>query len=324
MPIRKGLLTVLITVGIFWNTGLLKADTYTSPESAGEVYKLQGEYSGVLEAWGGAWGAQVVALANSKFSIVLYPGGLPGDGYRSGTDRKNLVAKSEGKLAVANADSFRVEITGNELSIVDSENKSLGKLAKVNRQSVTLGALAPEGSIVLFDGGSAEKFRGGRLIEGRLLAVGCESLETFGDHHLHIEFSVPFMPKDRGQGRGNSGVYVQGRYEIQILDSFGLDSKDNDCGGIYQIAKPSVNMCFPPLAWQTYDIDFRAATYDERGNKTSNALMSVKHNGKLIHDSLELPNHTPGKHAEADSPGPLFLQDHNNPVFFQNIWVVKK
>jgi hypothetical protein len=108
------------------------------------------------------------------------------------------------------------------------------------------------------------------------------------------------------------------------LDSFGLDSKDNGCGGIYQIAKPLVNVCYPPLAWQTYDINFTAAKFDKQGNKTSNALITVKHNGKLIHDSLELPNHTPGKNAESDSPGPLYLQDHGNPVVFQNIWVVKK
>lgn len=324
MPIPKALLLVLITVGMFCRAPWLAADTYTSPESAGEVYKLQGEYSGIVEPWGGAWGAQVVALGNSEFSIVLYPGGLPGDGYRKDSERKTLIAKSEGKLAVGNSDTFRVEITGDQLAITDGDQKSLGKLTKVNRQSITLGAPVPEGGIVLFDGGSSDKFRGGSLIEGRYLSVNSESLEMFGDHRLHVEFSVPFMPKDRGQGRGNSGVYVQGRYEIQILDSFGPDSKDNGCGGIYQIAKPLVNVCYPPLAWQTYDINFTAAKFDKQGNKTSNALITVKHNGKLIHDSLELPNHTPGKNAESDSPGPLYLQDHGNPVVFQNIWVVKK
>ncbi len=324
MPIQRSLLLVLITVGMVCNGDWLSADTYTSPESAGEAHKLQGEYTGIVESWGGTWGSQVVALGNSEFSIVLFPGGLPGDGYRIDSERKIMRAKSEGKLAVATSESFRVEITGDQLAIIDGDQNSLGKLTKVNRQSITLGAPAPEGSIVLFDGGSTDKFRGGSLIEGRYLSVDSESLELFGDHRLHIEFSVPFMPKDRGQRRGNSGVYVQGRYEIQILDSFGLDSQDNYCGGIYQIAKPLVNVCYPPLAWQTYDIDFTAAKFDKQGNKTSNALMSVKHNGKLIHDSLELPNHTPGKNAESDSPGPLYLQDHGNPVVFQNIWVVKK
>jgi hypothetical protein len=119
-------------------------------------------------------------------------------------------------------------------------------------------------------------------------------------------------------------MYVHGRYEVQILDSFGLEGKDNECGGIYQIAEPDVNMCFPPLAWQTYDADFQAARYDDQGNKTANARLTVRHNGVVIHDDLELPRATPGRYGEGPEPGPLFLQDHGNPVVFRNIWIVEK
>lgn len=119
-------------------------------------------------------------------------------------------------------------------------------------------------------------------------------------------------------------MYVHSRYEVQILDSFGLDGKDNECGGIYSIDEPIVNMCLPPLSWQTYDFDFTAARYDAEGKKTKNARITVKHNGKVIHDDLELKNGTPGRYAEGPEDQGLFLQDHGNPVVFRNIWVVEK
>ena len=132
------------------------------------------------------------------------------------------------------------------------------------------------------------------------------------------------MPTARGQGRGSSGVYIQSRYECQVLDSFGLESEDNECGGIYSIAKPTINMCFPPLSWQTYDIDFTAAKFDDEDNKTENARVTIKHNGVVIHDDLELTHGTPGRLPEGTEPEPVFLQDHGNPVVFRNIWVVEK
>jgi 3-keto-disaccharide hydrolase len=198
-------------------------------------------------------------------------------------------------------------------------------LKKVERKSPTLGAQPPQGALVLFDGSTPDHFENGKLIEGNLLgATGCVSKEQFGDHSLHIEFRTPFMPKSRGQARGNSGVYVQGRYEVQVLDSFGLDGKDNECGGIYKASEPLVNMCFPPLSWQTYDIDFTAAKYDDAGSRTHNARITIKHNGNTIHDNLELKAGTPGYKPEGPGKLGLFLQNHGNPVAFRNIWVVER
>jgi hypothetical protein len=110
---------------------------------------------------------------------------------------------------------------------------------------------------------------------------------------------------------------------VQVLDSFGLSGENNECGGIYQIARPAVNACFPPLTWQTYDIDFTAAKY-EAGEKVSNARVTIRHNGIVIHDRLELPHGTPGKYKEQEGPGVLYLQGHGNPVVYRNIWVVEK
>ena len=303
----------------------LRAEIYTSPAKAGAIIKLQGEYLGVIEAWGGTWGAQVIAVSEKKISIHLLEGGLPGQGVkgRSPTKIYEATIDSDKEEAEAAKDAVTILLKANLLEIRDASGKKLGELTKVIRESKTLGARPPVGAIVLFDTNRINDFEGGKLVEGGLLGVGGTSKETFGDHRLHIEFRTPFQPEDSGQGRGNSGVYIQGRYELQVLDSFGLAGENNECGGIYQIAKPAVNMCYPPLSWQTYDIDFKAATYDASGKKTGNAKLSVRHNGVTIHDGLELPNGTPGKDSESEKLGPLFLQDHGNPVAYRNVWAQK-
>lgn len=166
-----------------------------------------------------------------------------------------------------------------------------------------------------------------KLVEGGAMEVipragSILSRTQFTDHKVHLEFRTPFKPTARGQGRGNSGVYVQGRYEIQVLDSYGLEGKSNECGGIYKLAAPRVNMCAPPLQWQTFDIQFRAARFNEDENRMADARMTVYHNGVLIHDSVRIPARVAGEPGFVASGGVL-LQDHGNPVQYRNIWVVE-
>lgn len=141
-----------------------------------------------------------------------------------------------------------------------------------------------------------------------------------------MEFRTPLEPERRGQGRGNSGVYVQFRYEVQVLESYGLEGKDNECGGMYAVATPLVNMCAPPLQWQTYDIEYHAAEYNEERERVKNSRITVVHNGVVIHDDVELTvDSTAGGRSGPSGPGiqkgGLLLQDHGNLVRYRNIWV---
>ncbi len=199
----------------------------------------------------------------------------------------------------------------------------------------------PKGAKVLFDGTERslkqnwEKQDGGGEPAWQVKEAGAAEVsggsivtkEKFDEpFRLHLEFRTPYMPNDKGQGRGNSGVYLQGRYEVQILDSYGIPQDKlgmGDCGSIYGVAIAKQNASKPPTVWQSYDIEFHPPKY-QGDKKVAPARMTVVHNGVMIHDDQEITvdNTTAGMGGDPKTAGPIMLQDHGNPVQFRNVWVV--
>jgi hypothetical protein len=314
-------------------------------------FKIQGEYVGQTTN-GDKLGCQVIALGNGHFQAVVLPGGLPGAGwdgkhkilmdgklqgdsatFQPATGKKKYLAQSPmefsatSKFPPTGQKHYTATANGETMSGKTDGSQSF-ELKKTVRKSPTLGAKPPEGAIVLFDGTSKDEWQGGRLDKqkGILNTDGQEivSKRKFKNYVVHCEFMLPYRPDARGQGRGNSGFYQVDQYEIQVLDSFGLDGKNNECGGVYSLIAPKVNMCLPPLVWQTYDVEFTCAVA-ENGKKVKNARLTCKHNGVLIHDDVEIKGVTGGARPEPEgTPGPFRLQGHGNPLQYRNIWVVEK
>ncbi len=180
----------------------------------------------------------------------------------------------------------------------------------------------PDGAIVLFDGTDASKWIRAKVTEDGYLIAGATTKDKFADFALHLEFMLDFGPAEKKSG--NSGVYLQRRYEIQILNTAHKKTAGKgDCGAIYQFKGPDKNAAKPPGQWQTYDITFTAPRW-EGNRKIKSARISVVHNGVKIHDDVEVTRKTGHGQKEGPQPGPLHLQHHGNRVLFRNIWILER
>ncbi|OWA02456.1 hypothetical protein B9W68_28720 [Streptomyces sp. CS227] len=194
-------------------------------------------------------------------------------------------------------------------------------------------AVHPEGArIPLFDGTdqAAWQHPDGRTpewpVSGEEMEIAGGDLRTkqgFQDFRAHVEFWLPELPPDvTGQDRANSGVYLQERYEVQILDSYGDTTlADDEAGAIYTKKAPDVNAATAPETWQTYDITFRAARYDASGEKTEDARITVVWNGVTVHDDVAVDGPTGGGAAEDPTAGAIRLQNHGSKIRYRNVWV---
>jgi hypothetical protein len=190
----------------------------------------------------------------------------------------------------------------------------------------------PSDALVLFDGKDLSRWEGGEkweIKDGYAVPreTGITTKESFGDCQLHVEWAAPAEVSGSGQGRGNSGVYLMGRYEVQILDSYENKTYfDGQAGALYKQTPPMVNACRKPGEWQTYDILFTAPRMDENGKVVKPACITVLHNGVVIQNHFELQGGTFYERPPAyDNPhpqkAPIHIQFHGNPVRFRNIWI---
>lgn len=310
---KKDVVSQVIALG----GGMYEARILNSFEESGKPYiTLMGKRNGDEVVFGGSFekGSFIVTMEGGNPSVSFWAGLMDAGRFRS----RQYMVKGESKMSGDEQASFTME--------------------SVQRLSPTLGKKAPANAVVLLGEETKaldswhkkdkNEYKPAEWkLENGVMEVRGSSIMTkqeFGDFKLHLEFRTPFMPDARGQGRGNSGVYMLGRYELQVLDSYGLDGYDNECGGIYQCGRPDINMCAPPMQWQTYDIDFTTAKF-ENGSKVKNARVTILHNGVVIHNDRELPKPTPGGVSNEDAEkGPLYLQDHSNPVQYRNIWIQEK
>jgi hypothetical protein len=310
---------------------------FTDPQRAGPDYPVQGEYLGEVRPADGparALAAQIVALGNGGFGGAILQGGLPGAGW-DGSGRIELNGRTRDGRATINSlkpRGWSLMHGGDELTGTTASGEAI-RLRKIRRSSPTLDARPPAGAIVLFDGTNLDEWARGTMDARKLLSAVAEgdppvgpgptTKRKFRDFSLHVEFRTPFMPFGRSEDRANSGVQLLGRYEVQVLDSFGRAEGSGECGSFYALAAPKVNACLEPLAWQTLDIEFAAPRLGADGRKTHGARATVRLNGVLIHDGVELPGPTT---VEKDEPaeGPIILQSHACAVFYRNIWVVER
>lgn len=304
---KTTLLSICLFLAIPSLTAKDKIQVWTDKESAlaeNSGFKLMGEYTGKLD--GKEVGVQATVLNDGSFLVATYNGGLPGDKW----DKSKIDSK---------------------VMKIDQVKELTGKLEKVERVSPTMGAKAPENAYMVFP----DDFTN---VKDGLLHAGGQTRKEVGSFKMHIEFMLPFKPgrNPSNQDRGNSGVYIFNNYEIQVIDSFALDfvaennaikmesSNKQWCGCLYKMKLADVNMAFPALTWQTYDIEFTAPEFDG-DKKVKNAVLTVYHNGIKIHDNYELKSGTgAGAKRKQLAKGPIYFQNHGNPTVFRNVWIVEK
>lgn len=303
-----------------------KGPAYTEPPADDPNYPLMGEFIGEIQAGEGdtqRLGLQIRAVGRNEFDALSFLGGLPGQEGHQG-EPVRMIGRRSDDFVILSGGPVAIIVEADACLLIDRQGNRVGKLDRIQRTSPTLGAPPPKDAIVLFDGTNLDQFTNAQMTEEGLLMQGADIKPMFQDFNLHAEFRVPYMPQADGQSRGNSGLYLQSRYECQILDSFALDPLYNGLGSLYRFKAPDVNMSFPPLVWQTYDVQFTAPRWAADGSKIRDAHVTTWINGVKVQDDVPLPDKTGAGKQEEPLLLPTRIQDHGDPVRFRNIWVVDR
>ena len=303
-----------------------KGPAFTEPPQGDRDFALMGEFLGEITPVEGQkeqLGLQLRALGDGSFDAQSFLGGLPGQDKHK-PEPFRMIGQRSDDFVVLSGGPWVMIVEKDHCLLVDRKGNKIGKLDRLHRTSPSMGGLPPKGAIVLFDGKNVDQFTNAQMTKDGLLMQGADLKPMFQDFNLHVEFQIPYMPKADGQSRGNSGLYLQSRYECQVLDSFGLDRLHDGLGSLYRFKKPDVNMALPPLNWQTYDVQFTAPRWAADGSKVRNARITAWINGVKVQDDVELPNKTGAGEQEEPILLPIRLQDHGDPVRFRNIWLVDR
>lgn len=298
--------------------------------------------------WRGRWspeeekdpelGAQIIGRGNGLYEIHLLPAL-----YQRCEPYAVVTAQEKDGALEFESGRYSGRVTADGFTGRRTEDgKSQAATFRLERTvptSPTLGLAPPPGAVTLFDGTGLDAWeinpegpwgiRDASLMSIHPKGKQLVSKQKFKDVSVHVEFCLPYLPEKTGQGRANGGVFLQGEYEIQVLDSYGLPGYFVECGALYKVCAPKVNMCYAPNVWQTYDIDFTAPKFGPDGKQTANARITVRHNGVLIHTDEEIPLLPTNSYKDRikphpREPGSFELQAHGNHVKYRNIWVLEK
>ena len=303
-----------------------KGPAFTSAPENDANFALMGEFIGDIKADGDTTrplGLQIRHVGHGSFEALSFLGGLPG---QEGHDSKpmRMIGQRSEDFVVLSGGPWAIFVEKEHCLLLNRKGEQVGKLARIQRVSPTLGAQAPEGATVLFDGSNVDQFSNAQISEEGLLMEGADIKPMFQDFNLHVEFRIPYMPQADGQSRGNSGLYLQSRYECQVLDSFATEPVIDGLGALYRFKVPDLNMAFPPLTWQTYDVHFTAPRWAADGTKIRDAHITSWVNGVKVQDNVALPNKTGAGKQEEPTLLPIRIQNHGDPVRFRNIWIVDR
>lgn len=317
---------------------LLTHCAWAQPD-AGKYYPA--EVDPFMGNWQGRWSggedvdpdisAQIISLGRGLYRIRL-----ASKLFMRSPVLASIEAKAQEGVLAFDAEDFKGEVRDGRFTGRRRSGQKTFEMQRILYEPPTLGAEPPANAQVLFDGtgfDAWEDAKGWVLVDGNAMMVTPDagdlvSKAKFKDVQMHVEFRTPLVANERGQSRGNSGVFVQDVYEVQVLDSFGLEGTYDECGALYKVSPPRVNACLPPTEWQSYDITYHAPRFNDDGSVKSYPRMTVLHNGFVVQQDQEIPQITAWKENERlqpppSEPGAIKLQSHRSHyVQFRNVWVV--